>query len=231
MISIKNLTVRFGSVQVLQSMNWNLDTGLIHGLVGLNGSGKSTLLKTLFGLLKPVSGIMEINNTPLNKRFISLLETEPYFYHGVNGKEYLSLFQSTDQFRFDAMEWAELFHLPLHELIDNYSTGMKKKLALLGVIKINKPLMLLDEPFNGLDLESSRVLAAVLVRLKAEGKTIIVTSHMLETLSSLCDRIHYLTNGCIHKSYLPEDIALMKNEIFHELDQHIENKIDGLLNN
>ncbi len=107
-------------------------------------------------------------------------------------------------------------------LIENYSTGMKKKLAILAIIKTNKPFLLLDEPFNGLDLESSRIFTAVLKRLREDGKTIIVTSHMLESLASLCDQIHYLKDGVIYKTYNPGELAAMNNEIFSELDQHID---------
>jgi len=229
MIIINNLVAGYGSKKVLNQIDWSLDQGMIHGLVGLNGSGKTTLLKTMYGLLTPMSGTMKLDDKPFNKKFISLLETEPYFYHGINGKEYLSLFKSYGDFQFNSDEWASLFQLPLMELIDNYSTGMRKKLALLGIIKSNKPFLLLDEPFNGLDLEASRVLTAVLKRMKNDGKTILITSHMLETLTNLCDRIHYLKNGIIQKTYFPEDLSLINKEIFHELDQHIENKIDGLL--
>ncbi|MDQ3051116.1 MAG: ATP-binding cassette domain-containing protein [Bacteroidota bacterium] len=229
MISIKGLVVGYGDKKVLNGIDWSLETGRIHGLAGLNGSGKTTLMKALFGIIKPESGSMEINSAPFKKRMLSFLETEPYFYHGITGEEYLSLFISGGIVKFIAEEWATMFHLPLNELIDNYSTGMKKKLALLGVIKTNKPLLLLDEPYNGLDLESSRILTAVLKKLKQAGKTIIITSHVLESLTNLCDQIHYLKNGVIDKTYLPHDLMLMNDEIFKELDQNIENKIDDLL--
>lgn len=230
MIIINDLVAGYGLVKVLQNLSWKIETGKIHGLAGLNGSGKTTLLKTMFGLIKPMSGSLHFNDSSFSKKFISYLETESYFYNGINGREYLSLFKSSDHFVFNTNEWASLFQLPLDVLIDSYSTGMKKKLAILGIIKMNKSFMLLDEPFNGLDLESSRVLSAVLKRLKEEGKTIIITSHMLESLTSLCDQIHYLKNGVIDKSYNPNDIAVMNSEIFRELDQHIHSKINELLN-
>ena len=202
---------------------------MIHGLVGLNGSGKSTLLRCMYGLMKPKSGTVNINEQQANKRSITLLETEPYFYHGINGKEYLSLFQEDGIAKFAINEWASLFHLTMEDLIESYSTGMKKKLAILGVIKTNKPVLLLDEPFNGLDLESSRVLSTVLNRLRSSGKTIIITSHMLETMISLCDRIHYLKNGSIDRVFKAGDAESIHKEVFQELDANIQSQVNNLL--
>ena len=227
MISILDLNKTYGDKPVLKNLSWNLDEGQIHGLVGLNGSGKTTLLKIISGVIRPDSGSVMHGNIPVTKKMLTLLETEPYFYHGINGKEYLSLFKGTHGF--DTPGWAELFHLPLKELVDNYSTGMRKKLALLALLKSGKPLLLLDEPFNGLDLESTRILSKVLKKLSGPGKTIIITSHMLETLGDLCDRIHYLSDGVIRKTYLQGETSVMSNEIFHEFDKQTEVKINQLL--
>ena len=227
MISILDLNKSYGDKPVLKNLSWNLEEGQIHGLVGLNGSGKTTLLKIISGVMRPDSGSVMYGSIPVTKKMLTLLETDPYFYHGINGKEYLSLFRGTSEF--DTSGWAELFHLPLKELVDNYSTGMKKKLALLALLKSNKPLLLLDEPFNGLDLESTRILSKVLKKLIGPGKTIIITSHMLETLGNLCDRIHYLSDGVIRKTYLQGETSVMSSEIFHEFDKQTEVKINQLL--
>jgi ABC-2 type transport system ATP-binding protein len=115
--------------------------------------------------------------------------------------------------------------LPLDELIDNYSTGMKKKIALLGVLKLDKPVMILDEPFNGLDIETGRILRSVLLQLKKTGKLIIVTSHILETLTNLCDYIHHLEKGTIDITIKKPDFESYEKELYAK----IENRSDMLI--
>lgn len=229
MISIHDLNISYGSHRVLADFNWELQEGLIHGLVGLNGSGKTTLLKTMVGINKSQSGSILFRGEKFTPHKISMLETEPYFYKGITGVEYLHLFKSPEKSNFITHEWLGLFSVPGDELIDNYSTGMKKKLALIGICKLSRPVILLDEPFNGLDLESCRILSSVLKKLVSKGHTIIITSHILETLTGLCTYIHYLRNGVIANVFNAGDSALIDKTIFAELDAGIKKKMDGIL--
>jgi ABC-2 type transport system ATP-binding protein len=201
MLKISNLSISFGKQAVLNNLNLTLETGMVHGLVGLNGSGKSTLLNALFGFVKAQSGELLFNGAPLRREHIAFLETETYFYRNLSGREFLQLFQNE---KFDAAGWASLLQLPLDELIEYYSTGMRKKLGLLAALKPDRPLMLLDEPYNGLDLEAAHTLQELLKRLRHSGKTLLVTSHILETLLPVCDRIHHLEAGKIVNSVQPE---------------------------
>lgn len=148
--------------------------------------------------------------------------TENYFYRKITGHEYLQLFKNKD---FLTGKWNELFLLPLDDLVDSYSSGMKKKLALMGVLKQDKPVMILDEPFNGLDTESSRILRMILLKLKEQNKTIIITSHIIERLTNLCDSIHFLEKGKIKFSKTKTEFAVFEKEIF----QSIEDKNLGLV--
>ncbi len=229
MILVHNLQKNYGDKQVLKNLSWNIEAGMIHGLVGLNGSGKTTLLKIISRIIKPDNGTITWNGLPVTKKMLMLLETEPFFYHGINGIEYLSLFRNEGKTLFNAGGWAELFNLPLDDLIENYSTGMKKKLALMAILKSGKPVLLLDEPFNGLDLEASRILSRVLEKLRSPERIIIITSHMLETLGKLCDRIHYLSDGIIKKTYQQQETTLMTSDIFHEFDVRTEARINELI--
>jgi ABC-2 type transport system ATP-binding protein len=229
MITIDNLTAGYRGSTVLHGISLSLEEGRIHGLVGLNGSGKTTLLRCIYGLIHSVSGGVKRDGAELNRRFMSFLETDLYFYHGITGGEYLSLFRSPGGNEFNMKEWADLFHLPLNGLVEHYSTGMKKKLALLGLIKTGKQVLLLDEPFNGLDLESARILQAVISRLREKGRTVLLTSHMLGTLTELCDAIHHLHEGRIRKSYTSGEAEQLREELFRELDARIGSRIDKLL--
>ena len=226
MILIEALTVSYPNKKnVLDNLSLELKTDHIHGIVGLNGSGKTTLLNTLFGLKKCDSGTIKYKNSPLSKKYMSYLVTENYFYSNITGKEYLYLFINKT---FNIEKWNALFKLPLNEIIDEYSSGMKKKLAILGTLKQNKPVMILDEPFNGLDIETSRILRSVLLKLKKSGKTIIITSHILETLTNLCDHIYYLENGKIKTSKEKSKFKDLENEIFKTIEEKSETLINEL---
>lgn len=227
MISIRNLNFSYDSEDnVLNGLSIDLELGQTHGIVGLNGSGKTTFLNTVFGLQNPSSGEIKFNDQKLTKKSIAYLTTENYFYPNITGNEYLSLFENPD---FDSDKWNQLFNLPLNAVIEEYSTGMKKKLALLGVLKKDKPILILDEPFNGLDIEASRSVRSVVLRLSEIGKTIIVTSHIMETLTSMCDRIHLLNNGKIQESETKENFHSFTEEIYSKLERQHKSLIDKLI--
>ena len=224
MITINNLNISYNTnKKVINNLNLSLREGLIHGIVGLNGAGKTTLLNALFGLKKMDSGSILIDNQKINKKSVAYLFTENYFYSNITGREYLNLFKNQE---FDIEQWNKLFSLTLDSIVDGYSNGMKKKLALLGILKQDKPLMILDEPFNGLDIEACRIIRMILLRLKEKNKTIIITSHIIETLTNLCDYIHYLENGRITYSKDKNGFSDFEREVFEK----IENENIDLIN-
>lgn len=216
MITIKDLSLSYDKKsKVLNSLCLSLSENNIHGIVGLNGAGKTTLLNSIYGLIKIDSGIISSEGKNLTKKDISYLVTENFFYSNITGREYLSLFRNET---FDSDKWNGLFSLPLDQIADGYSTGMKKKLALMGILKQDKPIMILDEPFNGLDIETCRIIRSILLRLKDKGKTIIITSHIIETLTNLCDYIHYLEKGTISYSMEKHDFAEFERELFESIE-------------
>lgn len=224
MIIIENLVVSYDKNQlVIDSLNLVFSDNTINGIVGLNGAGKTTLLNAIYGLKRMDSGTINHNNLKINKKEMSFLETENYFYSNITGREYLSLFNNP---RYDIDLWNKLFSLPLDAIIDDYSTGMKKKLALMGILKQDKPIMILDEPFNSLDIESSRIIHQILLKLRERGKTIIITSHIIETLTNLCDYIHFLEKGKIKFSKNKSGFKEFEREIFAS----IASKNEGLIN-
>lgn len=226
MISIKEISYSYNNkYKVLNQTNLDLKEGMIHGLVGLNGSGKTTLLKCLFGLLKVQSGGFYRNEIQLSKKEVSFLSTENYFYPNISGKDYLLLFSRDKK---EIKSWNDLFKLPLDQLIDQYSTGMKKKLALMGIFLQKKDIIILDEPYNGLDIESGRIIQLILNKLKTKGKTILITSHILSTLSDICDYIHYLDNGSIKFSEKKNNFEKLEKYIFQNIDDENESIIKGL---
>jgi ABC-2 type transport system ATP-binding protein len=223
MISITDLTAGYGGEPVLKGLTANLVSNKIHGLVGLNGSGKTTLLRVLFGQIKAESGFVRINGNVPGRKYAAFLESDNYFYHNITGFEYLSLFvqQTVDS----VQPWLDIFSLPGNKFIDEYSTGMKKKLAFIVAVISGRPVLLLDEPFNGLDMESARIVSLVLEQLRNNGKTIIITSHILGSLTELCDSILFLKNGITGKTFDGNSPLEIEKEVFRELDVTIKEQI------
>lgn len=227
MITISKLNISYSKQdQVIRGLNLELAGEEIHGIVGLNGSGKTTLLTGIFGLKKIDSGEIDLKNEPLKKSITAFLATESFFYSNITSREYLNLFKNM---QFDIDKWNKLFDLPLDKVIDTYSSGMKKKLALMAILKQDKSIMILDEPFNGLDIETCRIIRSVLLRLKEKGKTIIITSHIIETLTNLCDQIHYLENGQIKYSKSKSDFVKFEEDIFEEIESRNNELINQLI--
>ena len=223
MISIKNISVKFGDNQVLNNINIDFKEGDIHGIVGLNGAGKTTFFNVLAKILKPDTGLLTLSNINVSIRDTAYLETVNFFYLRITGSEYLKIFNQTNP-GFNLTSLQNYFKLPLNELVENYSTGMKKKLALLAVLKQNKPVFILDEPFNGLDLETNKILEIIITTLKQKNKTIFVSSHIIEPLLSICDKIHLLDSGIFVKTFEKKDFDKIDNELFAKL-KHEANEI------
>lgn len=229
MLTIRNLQVEYKKQSlILKGITLSMESGKIHGIVGLNGAGKTTLLNTLYGFIRPVEGSILYNDNPLHRRDIAYLEAENYFYPYMTGREYLDLFPAGEN-SFQVDNWQKLFNIPLNDITENYSTGMKKKLALLGVIKPDKPILILDEPFNGLDLESAYILTLILQQLREKGKTILVTSHVFETLTSGCDYIHHINNGMIARSYSQDQFGMLQQLLYSTIEHQTADQIKGLI--
>lgn len=228
MIVIEDLCVSYGDHKVLDKLCLSLTLNQVHGLVGMNGAGKTTLLNTMAGFIRAGSGMIRFHGTPLKRSSLAFLETDNFFYSNITGREYLGLFRSLpDSAGID--EWNKLFRLPLDQLTEGYSSGMKRKLALAGVLRQGTPVVILDEPFNGLDLEASRLLSMIISKLKERGITVLVTSHILGSLTGICDQIHLLRNGKIHFSRDRDNFITLEQEIFREVDQGYSDLVNNIL--
>ena len=229
MLTIRNLQVEYKKESpVLKGINLSMEPGKIHGLVGLNGAGKTTLLNTLYAFIRPSEGSVLYKDTDLKRKDIAYLEAENYFYPYMTGREYLNLFPAGKN-GFDTESWQQLFHIPLDDITENYSTGMRKKLALLAVLKPDKPILILDEPFNGLDLESAHILTLILQQLREGGKTVLVTSHVFETLTSSCDQIHHIDHGIIDHSYSKEQFGMLQKLLYSTIENRASDQIRKLI--
>lgn len=221
MLKIEQLSAHYGKKEVLKDFNLQCEQGTIHGILGRNGAGKTTFFKCLYGLIGRSGGHLSFDSRPIENGMIAYLETQNYFYPFLKGREYLELTTLQNK-QFDIDAWNKFFDLPLEELAENYSTGMKKKLALLGTIGQQRPVLLLDEPFNGVDFETVETIYIILNHLREKGKTILLTSHVLPTLTEVCDQISWLKAGQIETSFEKTGFEDLKTKIKAEFQQGME---------
>lgn len=215
MLEIENIKVSYGSNNVLRGINLIIGKSEVRGVAGLNGSGKTTLFNSISGYLKQDEGNVLLNGKPMQRNDAGYLMTENYFYSNITGNEYLEIFKQTNE-NYSKDKLNELFKIPLNDVIETYSNGMRKKLALLALLKRERKVYVLDEPFNGLDMESCKAVEIVINALKEKGKIVLVSSHILETLTGTCSKIHLLKSGVIHDTFGPEKYETLKKELFED---------------
>ena len=224
MIKIHDLSVAFNTKTVLDSIHIEAETPHIIGIAGLNGAGKSTFFNALSGIIKTEKGTITQHGLPVDFKQIAYLETNNFFYSNITGNEYLNIFKASN-LQFDLGVIQDYFKLPLDDLIESYSTGMKKKLALLAVLKQDKSIYLFDEPFNGLDMESNKILEWIISALYTKGKTIFISSHIIDPLLSICHKIIYLEQGSITQTFNKNEFENVEEAIFGKLKQQAQQRI------
>jgi ABC-2 type transport system ATP-binding protein len=223
MISIRNLSKKYGTNEVLKNINIEFDKGKVYGIVGENGAGKTTFFRCIAGL-ENYEGEIISNPKPL-KNHLGLLLTEPFFFQKITGKEYIQLLCNARNIKMTDIENRNIFDLPLNQYASNYSTGMKKKLALTAILMQNNKFFILDEPFNGVDIQSNIIITEIIHKLKALEKTIIISSHIFSTLIDTCDEIHLLCKGSFTKSVQKANFKALETEMKQAI---IGNKIEKL---
>ena len=223
MITIENLSKFYGPKQVLGSVNLTFEMGKIYGIIGENGAGKTTLFKCIAGIEKYNGTIL--SNYGILKNHLGFLQTEPFFFPKITGLEYLQLLCNARSISFKNIEQKNVFELPLNQYAVTYSTGMKKKLALTAILLQNNDFFILDEPYNGVDIQSNILITEIIHKLKALQKTIIISSHIFSTLNDTCDEIHLLNKGVFVKRVFKEHFIKLEQEM---KDFTIGNKIEKL---
>lgn len=222
MIKIKELSKLFGNKEVLKNLSMEFSTGNVYGIVGENGAGKTTLFRCIAGL-ESYSGEIISDVKPL-KNHLGLLLTEPFFFTMMTGREYIRLLCNARGKTNVDIDSKNIFDLPLEQCASTYSTGMKKKLAITAILLQENEYFILDEPFNGVDIQSNIILTEIILKLKELNKIVIISSHIFSTLSDTCDEIHLLRKG--------EQIKSVNKTGFKDLEQEMkEITIGNLIKN
>jgi len=235
MLELRHLTKRYSSIAAVDDVSFTARPGEVTGYLGANGSGKSTTMKMITGLIQQDGGEILFDGQPVGrdwmtfKRRMGYVPEEPYLYTHLSGMEYLEM---VAQLRgLPAKTSAECMNGMLHLLnlygdrdlsISSYSKGMRQKVLLIAALLHNPDLILLDEPFSGLDVGSALVLRNLIQELARRGKVILFSSHELETVQRICSHVVIL-----HRSKLVADDSIERlqtlmslstlEEIFSEL--------------
>lgn len=230
MLEIQRLRKAYGNHVVLHDVSLVLRPSTIHGLVGANGAGKTTLINCLYGLEIDFMGTIRDSAGRVVREHTGLLPYEPYFYPRLTGREYLEFcLQARGRPLIDFAGWNQLLELPLDQYADEYSAGMRKKLALLALLVQQFDYLILDEPFNGLDLEANLLLKEILRRLRARGTGILLTSHILGALTETADEITVLVAGRVQRHYLAAEFGTLEQDLFNSLHREKLGLLEGLL--
>jgi ABC-2 type transport system ATP-binding protein len=207
-VEVMSLSKVYGEVRAINSFTLNIEAGQVYGLLGPNGSGKSTLMKIMVGLTKPTSGGIQIfgkdpQAEPITVRsMVGYVPEAARLYEFLTAREYLDFVADLYGIPFKEKaerigQFLEAFELKGREdeMISGFSQGMKQKVAITGAL-IHKPrLLIMDEPLNGLDPRSAKIVKDLLHKLSAEGVTTIFSTHILEIAQAICKRVAIMYKG------------------------------------
>ena len=234
MLNIEHLTKTYGEKKAVDDLNLHIRPGEIYGFIGHNGAGKTTTLKSVAGILQFDAGEIyiggdSVREKPLEcKRKIAYIPDNPDLYEYMTGIRYLNFI--ADIFGVDAALWrerirryADAFELTgdLAQPIAAYSHGMKQKLAIISALMHKPKLLLMDEPFVGLDPIAAHQLKGIMRELCDEGGAIFFSTHVLEVAEKLCDKVAIIKGGKLLKSGPMEQVkgdASLEN-VFLELEE------------
>ena len=211
MLEVAGLTKRYSGIPAVENISFAIRRGQILGYLGPNGSGKSTTVKMLTGLIAPSDGQILFDGARVvpdrNSAFLRNLgyvPEEPYLYPQLTGPEYLRLVGRLHAIPRKPLEdkidaFIDLFSLTdaRYDLLLNYSKGMRQKILLSAALLHNPQVLILDEPFSGLDVGAALVLRNLLKALAREGKAILYSSHVLEVVEKVCSEVVILHKGHI----------------------------------
>lgn len=210
MINIKDFTKEYSNGKLaVDDISFTVNNGEIFGFLGPNGAGKSTTIKTIVGINKPTKGTITINDLNIEddpiayKKQFSYVPDNPFLFDKYSGYEYLNfiadIYEVDEETRKERIEnYLKLFPIEgMDTQISSYSHGMQQKLAIIGALLHDPDILILDEPMVGLDAKSSYNLKKIMRERVKEGKSVIFSTHVMEIVENICDRVGIISKGKI----------------------------------
>ena len=233
MLKIENLTKRYGEKIAVNNLSLHIAPGEIYGFIGHNGAGKTSTLKCIVGIQDFDEGEIyidskSIKNQPIKcKKLFAYIPDNPDIYDFMTGIQYLNfvadIFEVSQQERSELIKkYADMFEISdsLNDAINSYSHGMKQKLVIISALIHSPKLIIMDEPFVGLDPKASHILKGIMRQICDDGGAIFFSTHVLEVAEKLCDRVAIIKNGNLVVSGTIDEVKgdSSLEEVFLELE-------------
>lgn len=234
MLKINNLLKQYGEKKAVDNLSLHINPGEIYGFIGHNGAGKTTTIKACCGILKYDSGDIYINDISLKdsplecKKIIAYIPDNPDLYEFMTGIQYLNfisdVFSVSKNDRQERIyKYTDMFELTenLSQYISEYSHGMKQKLAIISAIIHEPKLVIMDEPFVGLDPKAAHIVKGLMREICDNGGAIFFSTHVLEVAEKLCDKIAIIKDGKLVKTGTMEEVKgdASLESVFLELEE------------
>ncbi len=220
MIEIKNVSKTYnGKKKVLKNISFKIESGEIFAFIGHNGAGKTTMIKCIMGILDFEEGDILVDNKSIKeeplecKRIMAYVADNPDLYENMKAIDFINFIcdmyeVSEDIRRENTLKYAKMFEIEdkLNDDISSFSHGMKQKIALIAALAHNPKVLIMDEPFVGLDPKAVYDMKEIMRDMAKEGKTIFFSTHILDVAEKLCDRVAIIKDGTIVKVGKMKDI-------------------------
>lgn len=236
MLKIEHLTKEYGEKKAVDDLSLEIESGEIYGFIGHNGAGKTTTLKSVVGILKFDAGEIYIDGESVQaaplvcKKKIAYIPDNPDLYEFMSGIKYLNFIADvygvgTNQRQEKIRKYADLFEITadLAQPIAAYSHGMKQKLAIISAWLHDPKLIIMDEPFVGLDPKAAHILKGMMRELCDEGGAIFFSTHVLEVAEKLCDKVAIIKGGKLIRCGTMEEVKGDDSleDVFLELEAEV----------
>ena len=220
MIEIKNVSKTYnGKKKVLKNISFKIEGGEIFAFIGHNGAGKTTMIKCIMGILDFEEGDILVDNKSIKeeplecKRIMAYVADNPDLYENMKAIDFINFIcdmyeVSEDIRRENTLKYAKIFEIEdkLNDDISSFSHGMKQKVALIAALAHNPKVLIMDEPFVGLDPKAVYDMKEIMRNMAKDGKTIFFSTHILDVAEKLCDRVAIIKDGTIVKVGKMKDI-------------------------